>query len=92
MIDFLFVHPDISGRLLPIKTVGVQILQSICLIARELGCKRVWGEATKDSAPFYQYQLRRKVEDHFFIGNRQLHELAMELDLDPKHGLKLPAS
>ena len=92
MIDFLFVHPDISGRLLPIKTVGVQMLQAICFFARELGCECVWGEATLDSAPFYQYQLGRKVKDHFFIGKRQINTLATELDLDPKLGLKLPAS
>jgi hypothetical protein len=92
MIDFLFVHPDISGRLLPIKTVGMQMLQAISFFARELGCKCVWGEATLDSAPFYQYQLGVKVEDHFFIGKRQLHTLAMGLNLDPKLGLKLPVS
>lgn len=92
MIDFLFVHPDISGRLLPIKTVGVQMLQAICFFARELGCKCVWGEATLDSAPFYQYQLSRKVEDHFLIRKSQIHALAKELDLDAKLGLKPPAS
>ena len=88
MIDFLFVHPDISGRLLPIKTVGVQMLQSICLLARELGCKRVWGEATQDSAPFYQYQLGHQIEDHFSIERTQIDELATRLKIKPKPGLK----
>ncbi|HBJ82354.1 MAG TPA: hypothetical protein DDZ88_00435 [Verrucomicrobiales bacterium] len=88
MIDFLFVHPDISGRLLPIKTVGVQMLQAICLVARELGCKRVWGEATLDSAPFYQNQLGKEVEDHFSIEKTQMDELARRLKTNPKPGLK----
>ena len=84
MIDFLFVHPDICSRLAAIKTVGVQILQSICLLARELGCKRVWGEATQDSAPFYQYQLGRKVEDHFTIEKPEIRRLAARVD-NPTH-------
>lgn len=88
MIDFLFVHPDISGRLLPIKTVGVQMLQSICLLARELGCKRVWGEATRDSAPFYQNQLGKDIEDHFSIEKALLVELAARLKTSPKPELK----
>ncbi len=87
MIDFLFAHPDISGRLLPIKTVGVQILQSICLLARELGCKRVWGEATQDSAPFYQYHLGKGIEDHFTIEKTQIKGLASQLRIHLKPGL-----
>ena len=32
-----------------------------------LGCRRVWGEATRDSAPFYERQLGRNVADSFFL-------------------------
>jgi hypothetical protein len=84
MIDFLFVHPDICSRLLAVKTVGVQILQSICLIARELKCKRVWGEATKDSSAFYQSQLGRKVEDLFAIDKQQIAQLSQRVET-PAH-------
>lgn len=84
MIDFLFVHPDICGKLVGIKTVGLQILQAICLLARQLGCKRVWGEATLDSAPFYQRQLGKLVEDHFAIEKREIARFARRLQSFPK--------
>lgn len=76
MIDFLFVHPDICGKLVGIRTMGLQILQSVCYLARELGCKRVWGEATHDSAPFYIRQLGREVEDYFAIEKAEISLLA----------------
>lgn len=79
MIDFLFVHPDICGKLLGIKAVGLQLLQSICVIARELGCKRIWGEATFDSALFYKRQLGRNVEDHFSIEKDEIEAFAERL-------------
>jgi hypothetical protein len=91
MIDFLFVHPDICGKLVGIKTVGLQILQSICLLARELGCKRVWGEATLDSASFYQRQLGKLVEDHFAIEKSEIARFAKRLQSFPKPGLNTKA-
>ena len=63
IVDFLFVHPRICGKIEPVKGVGVGLLQGICLIARSLQCKRVWGEATLDSASFYEHHLHRTVED-----------------------------
>lgn len=79
MIDFLFVHPSICGKVVAVKAVGLQLLNAICLLARDLGCKRVWGEATRDSAPFYQRQLARKVEDHFAIEKREIASFADSL-------------
>ncbi len=92
VIDFLFVHPDICGKLVGVKTVGLQILQATCLLARELGCKLVWGEATLDSAPFYQYQLGRLVEDHFAIEKAEILSFAQRLRIYPKPGLNHPAA
>ena len=43
-LDFLFVHPRISSRLVNVKSVGLQILRAVCMIAQDLGCQRVWGE------------------------------------------------
>ena len=67
IVDFLFVHPRISGQLEPVRGVGLSILQGICCLATILGCQRVWGEATRDSAPFYERQLGRSVADSFFF-------------------------
>ena len=80
MIDFLFVHPSISGKAVKIKNVGIRTLQAICLIARELGCERVWGEATRDSAPFYSRQLGKPVKDQFNIKQAQIARLAAKLE------------
>lgn len=80
MIDFLFVHPTICGKLVDVKTVGFQLLQAICFMARDLGCKRVWGEATRDSAAFYARQLGREVEDHFSIERHEIHRFAARLE------------
>jgi hypothetical protein len=80
MIDFLFVHPSICGQLVGVKAVGLQMLQSVCLLARELGCKRVWGEATLDSAPFYERQLSRPIEDFFAIEKHEIQVFAVRVD------------
>jgi len=82
MIDFLFVHPRISGRVLNVKGVGIQILKAICAIAYELGCDTVWGEATQDSAPFYERHLHREVGDRFDIGGSQIIQFATLLEAE----------
>ncbi len=90
MIDFLFVHPSISGKAVNIKTVGIKILQAICLIARALGCRRVWGEATRDSAPFYARQLGLPVKDEFWIDAPMIETLALRLESESSKHLPLP--
>lgn len=82
MIDFLFVHPRICGKVTHVRGVGIEILRAICLIARALNCKRVWGEATLDSAPFYNRQLHQTVEDHFHIERPQIADMASYLDAE----------
>ena len=79
MIDFLFVHPRISGRVESIKGVGIGIMQGICAIARDLHCKRVWGEATRDSASFYQRQLGRSIEDSFTLDAAEIDTFASQI-------------
>lgn len=80
VIDFLFVHPRISARIEPVKGVGVRILQCVCLIARELKIPRVWGEATLDSAPFYQRQLSHSVDDSFAIHSNEIETFAGQVE------------
>lgn len=84
MIDFLFVHPRISGRVLNVKGVGIRILQALCGIARDLGCSLVWGEATQDSAPFYARHLHREVGDQFAIQSDEIVRFAAEIEAERK--------
>ena len=79
IVDFLFVHPRISGQLEPVRGVGLGILQGICSIAHILGCRRVWGETTRDSAPFYQRRLRSAVSDSFFLTPGEITYFAAQL-------------
>lgn len=85
MIDFLFVHPRISGRVLNVKGVGIRILQALCSIAHDLGCPLVWGEATQDSAPFYERHLDRDVGDQFAIQQNEIAEFAAEIEAERKN-------
>ena len=82
MIDFLFVHPRICGKVTNVKGVGIEILRAVCLIARALNCKRVWGEATLDSAPFYNRQFHQMVEDQFHIERPQITDMADHLEAE----------
>lgn len=81
MIDFLFVHPSISGKAVNVKNIGTRMLESICLIARALGCRLVWGEATQDSATFYARQLgQQPVRDRFDISEATIQAFADRLE------------
>ena len=83
-LDFLFVHPRISCKLVKVKYVGIQLLQAVCMIARTLGCERVWGEATQDSAPFYRRYLKQPVDDQFAIGSGEIAIFAAQLEAERK--------
>ena len=80
MIDFLFVHPSISGKAVNVKSIGLRLLQAICLIAETIGCPLVWGEATRDSASFYERQLHQSVKDRFEITSAMISQLAAALE------------
>jgi hypothetical protein len=81
-LDFLFVHPRISSKLVNVKSVGLQLLQAVCLIANALGCQRVWGETTQDSAPFYRRYLKQPVDDRFTIGPDEIADFAANLEAE----------
>lgn len=63
---------------------GIQLLQAVCMIGRTLGCQRVWGEATRDSAPFYRRYLRQPVDDQFTIGSGEIATFAAQLEAERK--------
>lgn len=84
-LDFLFVHPRIASRRVNVKSVGLQTLQAICIIAQELGCQRVWGETTQDSAPFYRRYLKRPVDDQLTIDADEIATFSAKLKAERKH-------
>jgi len=74
IVDFLAVHPKVlaetGGR---VRGVGTGILYSLVAMADALGIRTIWGEATRNSAPFYQRVLGlRRVTDYFFIEERTM--------------------
>lgn len=79
MLDFMFVHPSISGRKVNVRGAGLKLFQSVCLIAQTLQCPILWGEATRDSSPFYQRQLGRPVKDRFELNPSEIATFATGL-------------
>ena len=69
IVDFLAVHPKVltgaGGR---VRGVGTGMIYSLVGLADAVGIRTIWGEATKNSAPFYEKVLNLpKVTDHFFV-------------------------
>jgi len=69
IVDFLAVHPKVltgaGGR---VRGAGTGMIYSLVGLADALGIRTIWGEATRNSAPFYEKVLNLpKVTDHFFV-------------------------
>ncbi len=81
MVDFVAVHPRIIGALRErVKGVGTGIFHGLVQVADHLGIDTIWGEATVNSAPFYEKVLGLdKVEDHFFIRGETLDHFRRQL-------------
>lgn len=69
VVDLAAVHPDaISSAAGEVRGVGTGMFYSVVKLADEIGVHTVWGEATENSAPFYQKLLGvPEITDHFFI-------------------------
>jgi hypothetical protein len=69
VVDLAAVHPDaITSAAGHVRGVGTGMFYSLVKLADEMGVHTVWGEATENSAPFYQKLLGvPQVTDHFFI-------------------------
>jgi hypothetical protein len=94
IVDFLAVHPKVlaatGGR---VRGVGTGIIYSLVGLADELGIGTIWGEATKNSAPFYERVLNLpRVTDHFFVQGETMaycrgqYHRAMTSDLRKSRG------
>ena len=57
-----------SAPRVAVRGVGASMFYSLVKLADQLGVQTVWGEATENSAPFYEKLLALpRVTDHFFI-------------------------
>jgi hypothetical protein len=79
-LDFAAVHPSAlpgSGY----GGVGTIMLQGLAIVAREIKCSLIWGEATELSAPFYEKILGTTgIRDHFFLRQPILRKLQSDAD------------
>jgi len=72
VLDFAAAHPNAIGPAGgKVHGVGAGMLYSLVQTANNIGVTTVWGEATKNSAKFYEKTLAVQiVADHFFIRGR----------------------
>lgn len=70
VVDFAACHPAVLGETmrLRLRGVGTGMFFGLIRLAEMLKVGTVWGEATKNSAAFYEKALGlSSVKDHFFI-------------------------
>jgi hypothetical protein len=81
IVDFLGVHARVLGHARErVHGVGTGILYQLVQLADEFHIRCVWGEATVNSAGFYERALGIKpVSDHFFIEDEVMAHCRREL-------------
>jgi hypothetical protein len=67
VVDLAAVHPGALVEGGEVRGVGTGMFYSLVKLADDLGIQTVWGEATENSALFYEKLLNVQVTDHFFI-------------------------
>ena len=70
VLDFLAVRPGLKVANQPISGLGSGILARLIDLAELLGAETLWGEATANSAPFYEKVLQQRPVKDLFIVNR----------------------
>ena len=83
IVDFLAVHPKVlRGAGGQVRGVGTGIIYALVGLADQLGVGTIWGEATRNSAPFYQKVLNLpEVSDHFFVRGETLERCRLQYRL-----------
>lgn len=84
-LDFLALHPRVLTQPRQIDGLGSGIVFSLVQLANALRIPRIWGEATVNSAPFYEKLLEvSPVQDLFVIEasemsaiNRRQHKITV---------------
>ena len=81
IVDFVAVHPHVVGRLHErVRGIGTGLFHGLIQIADDLGIDMVWGEATANSAPFYEKILgAESVLDQFHIHGQTMNHCRQEL-------------
>jgi len=81
IVDFLGVHPRVLGNVREsVQGVGTGFLYQLVELADEFGISCIWGEATVNSAGFYERVLGiKQVSDHFFIEDEVMSHCRTEL-------------
>ncbi len=81
IVDFVAVHPHIVGQIHGrIRGVGTGLFHGLIQIADRLGIETIWGEATVNSAPFYERILGAdRILDSFFISGETMEHCRREL-------------
>ena len=96
-LDFLALHPRTLDEQQRIAGVGSGIVYGLVKLAKELRIRRIWGEATVHSAPFYERLLGlAPILDLFVIESREMAEIQnrqakiarRRLAMSRKHALK----
>ena len=91
------LHPRILDEQERIAGVGSGIVYGLVELAKELRIRRIWGEATVHSAPFYERLLGlTPILDLFVIESREMAEIQnrqakiarQRLAMSRKHALK----
>jgi hypothetical protein len=72
-LDFLALHPSALKPKEQVSGVGSGIVFGLVQLAQALKIPRIWGEATVNSAPFYERLLAvQPVQDLFIIEAREM--------------------
>jgi len=72
-LDFLALHPRALEQARRVRGVGSGMLFGLVGLAKALDVPQIWGEATVNSAPFYENLLAvRPVQDLFIIEAREM--------------------
>ena len=72
-LDFLALHPRALDQTWHVRGIGSGIVFGLVQLAGALNIRRIWGEATVNSAPFYEKLLAvSPVRDLFIIEMREM--------------------
>lgn len=72
-LDFLALHPRALNQTWHVSGIGSGIIFGLVQLARAMSIRRIWGEATVNSAPFYEKLLAvSPVRDLFVIEAREM--------------------
>jgi hypothetical protein len=77
VLDFLAVRPGLTFANQPISGMGSGVLFSLARLADDFGMEMIWGEATANSARFYEKVLKvHPVKDLFIIRREMMRDMA----------------